>query len=80
MPDPNGRSAETIQSLGSLTDAIRKPRSSDPANRLPAPVDQMILRALLSQPLVTPAEAKAAAERAAQAEAAFPFSLTSKAN
>lgn len=77
MSDSNGSiTFETVQSLHSLPGGIRQPRSSDPANRMPAPVDMMILRALLSKPLVTDSEAKAAAEKAAQIEESFPFSLT----
>ena len=77
MSDSNGSiTFETVQSLNTLPGGIRQPRSSDPANRMPAPVDMMILRALLSKPLVTEGEARAAAEKAAQIEESFPFSLT----
>lgn len=77
MSDSNASiTFETVQSLQTLAGGIRQPRTSDPANRMPAPVDIMILRALLSKPLVTDSEAKAAAEKAAQIEESFPFSLT----
>ena len=77
MSDSNATiTFETVQSLQSLPGGIRQPRTSDPSNRMPAPVDIMILRALLAKPLVTDSEAKAAAEKAAQVEESFPFSLT----
>jgi hypothetical protein len=80
MADSNSDAFDTIGSLEVLTEPIRSHQPSDRTSRMPAPVDQMILRALLAQPLVTPGEAQAAAERAAANPEPFPFSLTSRSN
>jgi hypothetical protein len=80
MPDSNASTFDTIQSIRGIASEIRQPRRSDSMNRMPAPVDQMILRALLNQPLVTAGEAKAAAEHKAANPQPFPFSISGRSN
>jgi hypothetical protein len=80
MPNSNSSTFETIQSIRGLASEIREARPSDRMSRMPAPVDEMILRALLSRPIVTTGEAKAAAEHAEANPKPYPFSIAGRSN
>jgi len=78
MSKTNDAWAPTTDSVRVMEGAADSHRGANSFNKLPAPFDQMILRALLSQPILTPEERAAAAEKAARASNSTPYTLTKR--
>jgi hypothetical protein len=75
MPQAKEPWVPTIDSVRVLKDTPDPQAHSEAADKLPAPVDLMILRALLAQPILTAAERDAAARKAAGKQESFPLSI-----